>query len=279
MSASSAKAVARVVADVIAGDYRQPDGLKGRIGQIAAESVTAPVVVDATGIYESITAEERAIHLYEDHPCVAPPWTESAICYRNEFGNIIVMHAAAIEESAPLWEHASPLDGTLKWVISVSFFIGGRSGDTLFETTGPAHWVGVAVYDDGRPADIHWRHLVPKYPRENWDTAMLVLLGSLNFLNATNVEVVEADCTPRERRRIARTGVKVHTINVFPPGRRRAPGDKGTPIGATAASPVRGHFAHYGEKYGRGLLFGKYEGKFWIPSRVDVPDATYRLNP
>jgi hypothetical protein len=30
---------------------------------------------------------------------------------------------------------------------------------------------------------------------------------------------------------------------------------------------VRGHFARYGVE-GRGLLFGKYAGKFWIPAHA-----------
>ena len=29
---------------------------------------------------------------------------------------------------------------------------------------------------------------------------------------------------------------------------------------------VRGHFREYGDAYGKGLLFGKHEGRFFIPS-------------
>jgi hypothetical protein len=30
----------------------------------------------------------------------------------------------------------------------------------------------------------------------------------------------------------------------------------------------RGHFAEYGPKYGKGLLFGKHAGRFWVPPVV-----------
>lgn len=30
----------------------------------------------------------------------------------------------------------------------------------------------------------------------------------------------------------------------------------------------RGHFAEYGDEYGKGKLFGKYEGRFWMPAHV-----------
>jgi hypothetical protein len=93
---------------------------------------------------------------------------------------------------------------------------------------------------------------------------LLVLLQSLNFLNCRNVEIVEPKRERHERKRIERTGVNIHTIHVFPVGRgsrsRGAPREgEGVPLHS-----VRGHFAHYGPKYGRKLLFGKIEGKYWI---------------
>jgi hypothetical protein len=31
---------------------------------------------------------------------------------------------------------------------------------------------------------------------------------------------------------------------------------------------VRGSYHRYGPEYGRGLLFGKYAGRFWVPPHV-----------
>lgn len=169
-------------------------------------------------------------------------------------------------------------------MINTFLWIGGRSKATgPFPTSGPVHLWRTAVHEDGEPADLHWVHLVPEYPMERWDMAQLVFLGSLNFLNCRNIELVEPQRPRVETRRIARTGVTVQEINVFPVGRttRTAAGD---PVGGTPVSPVRGHFSHYGPQYGRGLLFGKYAGKFWIPQHArgadgQPEDRRYRLTP
>ncbi|WP_426513151.1 hypothetical protein ACPPVO_22495 [Dactylosporangium sp. McL0621] len=52
---------------------------------------------------------------------------------------------------------------------------------------------------------------------------------------------------------------------------RRLCGSGGGPEADAAEavlSPVRGHFSHYGKQYNRGLLFGKYSGKFWVAGHV-----------
>ena len=57
--------------------------------------------------------------------------------------------------------------------------------------------------------------------------------------------------------------MKITEIRVRPIG--KSYGGKGTSIeGTMPLHVVRGHMARYGPKYDRGLLFGKYEGKFWI---------------
>jgi hypothetical protein len=144
------------------------------------------------------------------------------------------------------------------------------------------HAIRHAIHEDGSPADINWIALTGgSAPEEEilaaWEVAMIVFGASMNFLNASNVSVAVPDRPRPTRRRIARTGVEVQTIVVRPPGKRRDSGAGARPIDSmeTILSPVRGHFAHYGEKYGRGLLFGRLEGKFWISGHqipfVDAP--------
>lgn len=228
-------------------------------------------VVDATQIYTSLVAKDEPIHLYEDHPNLSPPWNEGVVCYENEHGNVIVMSFRASESDevgSRAWETAEPVDWSrVRWTITTFLWVGGRGGNGRSVTRGPVHSWQYAIYDDGQPADLHWFHLVPAYPLEHWDMAQLVLLATLNFLNCSNVDIVEPTRPRAERRRVERTGVRVHTINVFPVGRstrgQRGAGGEGTPLHS-----VRGHFAKYGPQYDRGLLFGKYAGRFFRPQHA-----------
>lgn len=316
MARGSAEAIAAVIADVRSGRVRPPvtawhrsSAQNRRAGEAMFDAAKGlfvdPVVVDATGIYEALVADERPVYIYEDHPCVAPPWEEAAICYVNEHGNVIVMHlnvvtdeltevpwdvapvgetfegcgstvrggeAVACGSEGPRWPATHTIDNArLRWRVDTMVWIGGRRATGPYPTTGPVHLWQYAIYADGEPADLHWMHLVPEYPLKHWDMAQLVLLGSLNFMNCVNVDLVEPRRPRAEARRLARVGVNVHTINVRPPGRGvRSAGGTGDGAGlGVPLTPVRGHYSHFGNccpgrHDPRGLLFGKLEGRFYI---------------
>jgi hypothetical protein len=266
----TAEAIAEVVADLRAGRVRFPMDRSLARSAMGVCLLATETVVDATAIYQSLVAKEEPIWLYEDHPCIAPPWDAAAVCYVNEHGNVMVMTALASEFGGretweDEWVPAEPVDfDRVRWILNTFLWLGGHGGDGRpFATTGPVHMWRFAIYEDGEPADLRWVHLVPEYPMEGWDMAHATLLGSLNFLNCRNVELVEPVRPRGERRRLERTGVVVKTINVFPAGRSSrtiATSGAGTPL-----TSVRGHFAHYGPQYDRGLLFGKLSGRFWHP--------------
>jgi len=305
MSTSNAEAIAKVIADLRAGRVRPVD-VKGRMltatdgtlipgieaARLAHSLVRGrdPVVIDATAIRQSIP-DGVPVDLYGDHPCIAPPFEEMAVSFVNAYGNVLVLHVLVADTSiSDRWDTADPIDwDRVRWRLTAHLYVGGRSDteDRDLATLGPAYLWRIAVYDDGEMADLSWADLSPSYSATGADFTMemLTLLRTLNFLNASNVDVAEPARPRAERRRIERAGggVVVKTIHVYPPGPRRA-GSKGTPLGEGTGefSPTRGHFAHYGEKYNRGLLFGKYEGKFWHPARVrvkgDRPDVDYEVH-
>lgn len=257
----SAEAIARVVADIRSDRIRRLPGVPVK----GFEDFTGPVV-DATAIYESLLDREE-IAIYEDHSCIAPPWEEAAICYVNGHGNVIVMLCATLPADHIRWKSdANDIDwDRVRWKLHTFVFCGGRSPKVgPVKTTGPVHLWQFAIYEDGEPADLHWVQLTDEYPMTHWDMAQLVLLGSLNYLNCRNVQLVEPRRSRPEMRRLARTGVTVSTINVFPVGKatRSGHGEPGTGVPLTS---VRGHFARYGPQYDRGLLFGKYAGRYWVP--------------
>lgn len=260
----TAEAIAKVVADIRSGRVLVP---KGGPNPEGIGDFEWPVV-DATSIYHSIVAKDEPVWIYEDHPCIAPPWDAAAICYVNEHGNVIVILYAAPTADHIRWESdANEVDwDRVRWKLHAYVYVGGRSsvrGPT--PTTGPVHLWQFAIYENGEPADLHWVQLLDSYPMEYWDMAQLVLLGALNFLNCRNVELVEPYRPRPEKRRIARTGVTVSTISVFPISRSTRSRGENASSGVPLTS-VRGHFASYGPEYDRGLLFGKIAGRFWIPS-------------
>lgn len=305
----SAEPIARVVADLRAGRVRCPliparDDLHAVAAGIAADPGK---VIDATAIYRRLVERHKPVWVYEDHPCIAPPFTRFDVGYLNEHGNAIVMTAlahdyrgdpellgetAATTEAArglsqPAgWETPEPVDWSrVRWVIDTFCWVGGRGAEGPVPTFGPLHLWRFAVYGDGVPADLHWVKLIDR-PLEEWDMAHLVLLGALNFLGCRNVVLGEPPRARPERRRLARTGVTVHELMVFPAGSSppaRVVTASGMPGGVPLTS-VRGHFARYGIE-GRGLLFGKHAGRFWIPGHArgdrahGEHDTSYRLEP
>lgn len=269
----TAEPIAAVVADLRAGHVRNPHRDNAGLFTTALTRMADATVVDATPIYQSLVAKDDPVYLYEDHPCIAPPWESAAVCYVNEHGNVIVMETTAVDipkrDRRERWEPAQPVDWTdVRWVLDTFVWLGGRSPQAgPVPTVGPVHMWRFAVLTSGEPADLRWVQLLPQYPMEHWDMAHLTLLGALNFCACRNVQIVEPLRPRAERRRLARLDVKVHTISVFPVGRSTRSARMDSAGAGTPLTSVRGHFAEYGVN-GKGLLFGKLAGRFWIPQHA-----------
>jgi hypothetical protein len=306
-----AERIAEVVADIRSGRTNHP-AATDKAGMLTSlemlERAQRPQpVVDCTAIFNLQRVAAR-IDLYDDHPSIVPPWVDALLCYANTFGNIICLqvHRKDWDGTTPDrvdWMTDNDVDWQrVRWVAETAIWVGGVSGDGQpISTSGPCHMFRHAIHDDGSPADINWLALMARRGQfgkhsdiddanlATWEAAMVTVGASLNFLNGSNVDVAEPARPRPERRRIARTGVAVQTIVVRPPGKRRDRSGAARPIDAAESvlSPVRGHWARYGPGYNRGLLFGKYHGKFWIPGHVrgacegeNPPDQrTYLLRP
>jgi hypothetical protein len=274
----TAEPIAKVIADIKTGKVQAPAGRE--LEYFTSRLVPAAegaIAVDATAIYQALAKTKKPVYLYEDHPCIAPPWTSAFICFVNQHGNVVAMQVLARKKNSgtPEWEptphgtkhHVVEWD-RVRWIVETFIWLGGKSGKgESVQTTGPVHAWQYAIYQDGAPADIRWIQLQPDYPMTHWDMAALVLLGALNFCNCVNVKLVEPVRSRPERRRLEKIGVQVHTINVFSTSnfsREKNPAaNKGVPL-----TNVRGHFAKYGSEYNRGLLFGRIAGRFFIPQHA-----------
>lgn len=110
---------------------------------------------------------------------------------------------------------------------------------------------------------------------------------TLLMLSCKNVSLTPHDNEPKQvRRAIKRHGgtpesYRYHTLVVRPPGAKsNAPAQE---IGIMPRHVCRGHFSEYGPEFGKGLLFGKYAGRFFIPPHLKgdkkngVVEKDYRI--
>lgn len=97
-------------------------------------------------------------------------------------------------------------------------------------------------------------------------------LDVLMMLGCRNIATAAHDNDPKQvRRAVKRHGgtpdsYRYHTLVVRPAGAKSdAPAQA---IGIMPRHVCRGHFAEYGPEFGKGLLFGKYAGRFYMPPCV-----------
>lgn len=122
----------------------------------------------------------------------------------------------------------------------------------------------------GRDLDIHTWYEAALFH------GVVVAEFAARFANCKNVMAVE-DSLPRQaarayERKTGEPAVKHKVLVIDPtktPGSRAAGGEKRpVPLGVLPRHIVRGHFSYYGDAYGRGRLFGKLEGRYWIPAHA-----------
>jgi hypothetical protein len=286
----TAEPIAAVVADIRKGrvHHKMPDPVVN--AYLLARATSPQPVVDASAIYGSLMerATTKGVNLYQDFSSTVSPWDDALIAYVNTHGNVMVLqvHQEPWDE-AWQWETTNEVDwGRVRWLVEASVWVGGKDGaGRPLPTSGPVHLLQNAVYDDGFPADMHWVALLGGADAEPWEMPTAVLNAALDFLACSNVEVAEPKRPFPVRQRLRKTRVQVQTIVVRPPGRRRAhTQDVARPMDEldVQLTSVRGSFARYGVD-GRGLLFGKYAGKFWRPAYVrgqgEVEPRDYVLKP
>lgn len=286
----TAEQIAEVIADIRAGRVKHhvPDPA---INSYLLDRARLPQpVVDATAVYKALIdrATGQGVNMYDDFPTVASPWDEALVAYVSVHGNVIVLqtHAEPWADREP-WETTNPVDwGRVRWLVEAAIWVGGRDGTGRpLSTQGPAHLLQHAVYDDGSAADLHWVALLGRHNDQTWQMPLVTLNATLNFLACSNVEIAEPKRPFPVRQRLRKTRVQVQTIVVRPPGKRSRPTGEVRPVDEldTTLTTVRGSFARYGPAFDRGLLFGKYAGKFWRPAYVrgagDPEQKDYLLKP
>jgi len=267
-----AEQIAEVVADIRAGNTTSQINIPERARQQFIDEIRAQQpVVDCTAIH-STQLRRSKIDLYGDHNEIVSPWDDAMFGFVNAFGNVIIgqVRQSSHDGSAfgqDVWATDNAIEWSrVRWITTATMWIGGRGTHGPIATSGPLHLLRWAVCDSGEPADIGWTCLDPTLSEDQ----AVTLTAALGFLNASNVGIAVPSRPRAVRRRMARTGVEVQAIVVRPPAARRSSCGGGRPLDAdeTELTHVRGHFVRYGPRWGRGLLFGRLEGKFWVPGHV-----------
>lgn len=295
----SGEAIGAAVADLRSHRVNlTPRARRRSVGDLVGPKwlVAGTPVVDATAIFRSLVDDGKEFDLYGNN--VAPPWSQAVIGFHNLYGNVMLLDVYETDTDAvDQWQPADGDDSTapdkrgthtIEWgkvqsVLHASLWLGGRvkTGDA-FPTTGPFHVWRIPIYPGGEMADVRW-HQLEETSEEITNSAIMVLLATFNFLNCRNVTLVEPHRPRAMQRRIARHGFRVSELSVTPMGASVRSDPSGNHITLPLHS-VRGHFAEYG-KNGKGLLFGKYAGRFWVPqhargsSEVGVVSQEFTLKP
>lgn len=280
----SAEAIARMIEDFKAGRVQMPqrtsNGKPYDRGMHRAEvaDIAETTVIDATVIFRDLDATNPTVDIY-DETLLRPVLDNVAVCYVNGYGNTHIVHfswAPAVNmPDGQRWETdeaGRTIDwSTVEWVCTLTFWIGGRGGpanDEPLPTSGPVYAMAAAVHADGTVEDFRWYQILD-HPNELWTMATIVALRCITFLNCRNVIITEPVRTRAQRRRLQRHGVTVNEVRIKPVGtwsRKRNP-DGPESVASVPLTTVRGHVAKYGVD-GRGLLFGKIAGTFWIPAHA-----------
>ncbi len=96
------------------------------------------------------------------------------------------------------------------------------------------------------------------------------LLLSLSFMHCKNVSVQSVDPPEQSARAVKRHGgiplMRYHTLDIEPMKKVLREEGHAQQTGLKNALHIcRGHFSEYGASFGKGKLFGKHEGRFWMP--------------
>ena len=217
----------------------------------------------------------------------SPPWETAIFAYSHHTlqrptGGLVMLRAVDLTTNTHLTRFPGLVEqvqagsmfkdvewGLVRWVLNATIYFHDTGLPNLL--CGPMVMWNIPVYEDGSAAACDMRAAID-YPETGLDT--LIMCHALNICNAANVTLAEPHRPRPVQRRIQRSGVRVTEIHVrsIKASQQSAKGvvqDPGVPL-----TSVRGHFAEYGPKYGKGLLFGHIEGRFWRPQHIRG-DAAY----
>lgn len=267
---ASADAISEAI-EAIRHNCTIPPGVSPQLAKVHALVAQPSTVVDVTTLYHDACETNKAYAVYEDS-VIRPPWVEALFAYAQRNGDVVLAHVGYVDAEAELrWQPPGEVGHVIdwdrvRWVAVTSIWIATRG-----RALGPVIAYRLAVNEDGTVQDINW-HLAFEEEviapiREGLDTAIMLVLKALTFLNCRNVSLATPERPRALRRRLQRADLDIAELRVHSLGRTVQGGGRSAPGEGVPLTTVRGHLARYGVE-GRGLLFGKHAGTFWIPAHA-----------
>lgn len=162
------------------------------------------------------------------------------------------------------------------------------------EKSGPTFYT-IAYFDLSSNAVAGQSPSVDPTDNINFDTTAAatayLVADTLVMLGCGNIGLSPRDSDPKVVRTATKRhgpsahGYRYHVLTVRPPGAKAGDKREVEISGQTPLHLCRGHFSEYGPEYGKGLLFGKYAGRFYIPPHIKgdpkngIVDKDYRIPP
>lgn len=227
----------------------------------------------------------------EDIPCLTPPWPNFWI----ESQRV----TPGSRQRSAFWMQGHDLrDGevrdTLDWVgkATADAVANGFDADALRfalllvnyvedrkRVIGPLAAVTLVLDEYGRCKGNHYIWLGPEEDPEIILISAATALQTISFMHCKNVvtDVVrpEPKLSRAHRRRHGHDLVDYRTVRLVVPRRTSGPSPTGSGLGDRPMHIATGHYGHYGNccpgpdgHPPKGLLFGKLEGRYWIPTHL-----------
>jgi hypothetical protein len=235
------------------------------------------------------------LEFVEDLPCIAPVNSVSWMEFRNTFDDLYDVN---IEKGYTVPDRLGILvrigyenpdahtDSSERWLMELKLFASNPDGQSFY------FFGETAMILNSTGGLARW--LLPIHPCEDmgkvsmWTSPALL---ALSFMHCKNVVINEHSglyANRQDRRQAERRGdpprSTFHTLQIEPMKKVLATEGGIATNGLKKALHIcRGHFSEYGDEYGKGKLFGKLEGRYWMPahvrgsSEVGIADKDYNV--
>jgi hypothetical protein len=234
------------------------------VESLQTEIVTAPIIVD------SRQSTSRTINSFLIGP-IAVPFPVTWVEHQTEHCGATTMRSGSLFHVQDAPEIASGF----RQCVSVEFAFWGKSrvmlvGQSMLTLDAD----GKMIVGERCCYPMEWvrRGMPLLKAAEGINYLTLRTLTTFELMSCSNVSLAPRPFNPEQVRRAAKRfgdvpgGYRYHVLVVRPPGARSS--TPGQEIDAMPRHVCRGHFAEYGPQFGKGLLFGRYAGRFFIPPHL-----------
>lgn len=247
-------------------------GVLGELNELHKDWAAKAPVFEVTNCYDY--TKQRESKIYEDWPCLMLPLPLMWMEYRrgdrrtpSHVGALLMQADDRLDKVK--WEFPDTLEKAKHSLEVTAYFM--QEGTVV----GPVAIWDVALDERGAPVEFAFKHM----PVEGQDEHFMLMklsafFQALAFMHCKNMNMAREEApeklSKKWQKKTGKPLTQWNTLTIEPLKETLARESGRTSV--TGIKPsihiARGHFAEYGDEFGKGKLFGKYEGRFWIPSHV-----------